>query len=153
MADGQLFAVDAAPDEAAGDEGAAGEGLAEDTTELARPAPAAVPRGERRPVWTDEDDERIQVHLAGRGARAADGSVRGTKRLRKLRANPDETSVSGAEYQLRLRKQYVCPEGGGLADRQVRADASTARLGRRYARDTGECACGQHGRARRAAKH
>ncbi|PKI83204.1 hypothetical protein MVES_002900 [Malassezia vespertilionis] len=57
-------------------------------------------------VWVDEDDERISVPLVGRDARAPDGSARGTKRLRKLRAGPDERVVSGAEYQTRLRKQF-----------------------------------------------
>lgn len=46
--------------------------------------------------------------LAGAAARAPDGSVRGTKRLRKLRTDPNETTVSGVEYQRRLRRQYVC---------------------------------------------
>lgn len=58
-------------------------------------------------LWHDEDDERLTVPLAGPNARAPDGSARGTKRLRKLRANSGETTISGAEYQRRLRKQYV----------------------------------------------
>ena len=58
-------------------------------------------------LWRDEDDERLTVPLAGPNARAPDGSVRGTKRLRKLRASPGETTISGTEYQRRLRKQYV----------------------------------------------
>lgn len=57
-------------------------------------------------AWVDADDERIMVPLAGPNARALDGSVRGTKKLRKLRAAPDEQYVNGAEYQRRLRKQY-----------------------------------------------
>ncbi|PWN41731.1 WD40 repeat-like protein [Ceraceosorus guamensis] len=35
-----------------------------------------------------------------------DGSFVGTKRLRKLRNDPDETHVSGVEYERRLREMY-----------------------------------------------
>ena len=62
---------------------------------------------EPRALWRDEDDERLTVPLAGPDARAPDGSVRGTKRLRKLRTSPSEMTISGTEYQRRLRKQYV----------------------------------------------
>lgn len=68
-------------------------------------APAAAP-AQPEAVWTDADDERIMVPLAGAGARAPDGSLRGVKKLRKLRTSPDEQVISGAEYQRRLRKQY-----------------------------------------------
>lgn len=61
---------------------------------------------EEEGVWHDADDARVQVPLAGPAARALDGSVRGTKKLRKLRAAPDEQVVDGTEYQRRLRKQY-----------------------------------------------
>lgn len=57
-------------------------------------------------AWTDADDEQIMVPLAGVGARAPDGSMRGVKKLRKLRTNPGEQVISGAEYQRRLRRQY-----------------------------------------------
>ncbi|WFD29688.1 U3 snoRNP protein [Malassezia sp. CBS 17886] len=79
----------------------------------AAPAPAAdtaavapVSTSRTGAVWTDDDDARITVPLAGPDARAPDGSRRGTKRLRKLRAHAGESVVSGTEYQLRLRKQF-----------------------------------------------
>ncbi|WFC94109.1 U3 snoRNP protein [Malassezia brasiliensis] len=57
-------------------------------------------------AWVDADDEQIMVPLVGAGARAPDGSMRGVKKLRKLRSNPSEQVISGAEYQRRLRRQY-----------------------------------------------
>ncbi|EPQ30199.1 uncharacterized protein PFL1_02315 [Pseudozyma flocculosa PF-1] len=57
-------------------------------------------------VWTDPDDATVTIALAGRDAVAVDGSKRGTKKLRRLREEAGETSVSGLEYELRLRKQF-----------------------------------------------
>lgn len=48
-----------------------------------------------RPAWEDEDDEGVQVDIAGKD------------RLRKLRKGPEERAVSGAEYQERLRARCV----------------------------------------------
>jgi len=77
---------------------------------------------EPRALWRDEDDERLTVPLAGPDARAPDGSVRGTKRLRKLRASPGEMTISGTEYQRRLRKQYVRPSPSST---NTRTDTTT----------------------------
>ena len=89
--DSALFTFDT------GDDTAVAADATEQVLDEAQP-PAAL--------WRDEDDERITVPLAGPQARASDGSVLGTKRLRKLRTSPGETTISGAEYQRRLRKQY-----------------------------------------------
>jgi hypothetical protein len=43
------------------------------------------------PAWEDEDDEGVVVDLAGRN------------RLRKLRRAPDEDTVTGKDYEERLR--------------------------------------------------
>ncbi|CAK0782784.1 hypothetical protein CVIRNUC_005979 [Coccomyxa viridis] len=51
-------------------------------------------RSSRVPVWADEDDEQVQVDIAGRD------------RLRKLRQAEDDASISGKEYEARLRKQH-----------------------------------------------
>lgn len=91
VADNDLFAVDTALEPGASAD-------AEPTVEQ--------PRSSRGGAWVDPDDERIAIPLAGRDARAPDGSLRGTKRLRKLRTSAGETSVSGTEYQERLRAQF-----------------------------------------------
>ncbi len=66
------------------------------------PAPAAE-EGKRRgreaqsgaaPAWHDDDDEHVRVDIAGRD------------RLRKLRRQPDEKGISGADYQERLRARF-----------------------------------------------
>lgn len=49
----------------------------------------------REPAWEDDDDARLQVSLAS------------TDRLRKLRRHENEDIISGAEYERRLRVQYV----------------------------------------------
>ncbi|WFD21526.1 U3 snoRNP protein [Malassezia equina] len=92
-------------------------------------APSAP--SERPALWHDEDDERITVALAGASARAADGSMRGTKRLRKLRTDPNETTVTGVEYQRRLRRhdsawsapllQNLLSSDAGLLSQQQRS--------------------------------
>ncbi|CEH19147.1 WD40 repeat protein [Ceraceosorus bombacis] len=68
--------------------------------------PRILPTTTRRPAWTDSALSSLQVALAGPSARAMDGSFVGTKRLRKLRNDPDETHVSGVEYERRLREMY-----------------------------------------------
>lgn len=60
----------------------------------------------RQPVWTDPSSATLTVALAGPEARAVDGSRRGTSRLRKLREAPDEVSISGTEYEMRLRRMF-----------------------------------------------
>ncbi|KAN0060704.1 U3 snoRNP protein [Thecaphora frezii] len=57
-------------------------------------------------VWTDPDDATLTIALTGRDAVAVDGSKRGTKKLRRLREEVGENSISGQEYELRLRKQF-----------------------------------------------
>ncbi|WFD35669.1 U3 snoRNP protein [Malassezia cuniculi] len=89
VADNELFAVDTVRD---------------DANEAAEPETGGAKT--RKAAWVDPDDERITVALAGREARAPDGSAKGTKRLRKLRTSAGETSVSGTEYQERLRAQF-----------------------------------------------
>lgn len=54
----------------------------------------------RRPVWEDEDDEEVQVNIAGRN------------RLRKLRQTEEETVVTGifSKYSLVFMVIYItCP--------------------------------------------
>jgi U3 small nucleolar RNA-associated protein 18 len=50
---------------------------------------------ERTPVWHDSDDDRLVVSLANHD------------RLRKLRRSEADDVVSGREYILRLRRQYL----------------------------------------------
>lgn len=69
--------------------------------------PSAVAGPSRpKPVWTDPSLATLLVPLVGPQARAPDGSFAGTKRLRKLRVSKDEQSVSGKEYEKRLRQMY-----------------------------------------------
>lgn len=77
---------------------------AEDFTEGQASNPRLLPVSSRKPAWTDASLFSLQVPLAGPSARAMDGSFVGTKRLRKLRSDPDETHVSGVEYERRLRE-------------------------------------------------
>jgi U3 small nucleolar RNA-associated protein 18 len=60
----------------------------------------------RRPVWTDPGSSNLNISLAGSKAGAANGSSAGTKKLRKLRQEEGETQITGAEYELRLRKVF-----------------------------------------------
>lgn len=46
-------------------------------------------------MWHDSDDDKIETSLVNQG------------RLRKLRTNEEECSISGTEYSKRLRLQYV----------------------------------------------
>eukprot|EP00624_Nannochloropsis_granulata_P004359 evm.model.NODE_3177_length_20199_cov_24.013615.7 len=54
----------------------------------------AVVKVARAPAWQDEDDEAVRVDIAGKD------------RLRKLRRQPDERDISGADYQERLRARF-----------------------------------------------
>jgi U3 small nucleolar RNA-associated protein 18 len=54
----------------------------------------AQSQGEETLVWEDSDDDRLMVSLAG------------NPRLRKLRVNEAEDTVSGREYTKRLRQQF-----------------------------------------------
>lgn len=58
----------------------------------------------RKPAWVDPSLSTLLVPLAGAAARAVDGSLLGTRRLRKLREYEGETEVGGVEYERRLRK-------------------------------------------------
>lgn len=60
----------------------------------------------RRPVWNDPSSSSLQISLAGPNARGADGGKTGTKKLRKLREEEEETEITGAEYEVRLRKVF-----------------------------------------------
>lgn len=65
----------------------------EDSDEEEAEAEAKAP-AERAPAWHDEDDEEVEVDIAARA------------RSRKLRQTPAESTLSGSEYQERLRKQH-----------------------------------------------
>lgn len=62
---------------------------------------------EGRPAWTDPDDKRLTIALAGSSAKAADGTHQGTSKLKKLRLYPGEESVNGAEYARRVRALHA----------------------------------------------
>ncbi|CAO3599684.1 unnamed protein product [Absidia cylindrospora] len=48
---------------------------------------------QQKAAWKDDNDSRLEISLAG------------TSRLRKLRKHENEETVSGMEYERRLRKQ------------------------------------------------
>ncbi|KAI5448309.1 U3 small nucleolar RNA-associated protein 18 homolog [Lathyrus oleraceus] len=50
---------------------------------------------DRKPVWVDEEEEKVTVNIAK------------VNRLRKLRKEEDENLISGSEYVSRLRAQHV----------------------------------------------
>ncbi|KAK8799519.1 hypothetical protein WA158_006068 [Blastocystis sp. Blastoise] len=50
---------------------------------------------EEKPLWHDDDDDEVEVNLVS------------TNRLRKLRADTEETKVTGTEFNKRLREHYV----------------------------------------------
>ncbi|WJX17328.1 hypothetical protein P8452_07258 [Trifolium repens] len=50
---------------------------------------------QRKPVWVDEEEEKVTVNIAS------------VNRLRKLRKEEDEKLISGSEYVARLRAQHV----------------------------------------------
>lgn len=54
----------------------------------------AVAKFARAPAWQDDDDEAVRVNIASKD------------RLRKLRWQPDEKDISGADYQERLRARF-----------------------------------------------
>ncbi|MCO5596140.1 hypothetical protein L7F22_050200 [Adiantum nelumboides] len=60
----------------------------------------------REPVWTDPSSATLTVTLAGADAKAEDGSRKGMNKLRNLRETADEVSISGTEYELRLRRTF-----------------------------------------------
>ena len=52
------------------------------------------PQSRKAPAWVDPDDATLEV------------SLKGNKRLRKLRDTPTEDAIGGREYERRLRRQY-----------------------------------------------
>lgn len=60
----------------------------------------------RKPVWTDPSTASLSVTLTGTDAKAKDGSRKGMNKLRNLRENADEVSITGTEYELRLRRTF-----------------------------------------------
>ncbi|XP_038888553.1 U3 small nucleolar RNA-associated protein 18 homolog isoform X1 [Benincasa hispida] len=50
---------------------------------------------QRKPAWVDEEEEKATVNITN------------VSRLRKLRKEEDENSISGSEYVLRLRAQHA----------------------------------------------
>ncbi|OWM75236.1 U3 small nucleolar RNA-associated protein 18 homolog [Punica granatum] len=50
---------------------------------------------QRKPVWVDEEEEKASINIAK------------VNRLRKLRKEEDESTVTGSEYVSRLRAQHV----------------------------------------------
>lgn len=50
----------------------------------------------RKPAWQDEEDDKLQINISD-----------GASRLRKLRREEDETAVTGAEFERRLRAQFT----------------------------------------------
>ncbi|CAO1620957.1 unnamed protein product [Parajaminaea phylloscopi] len=120
LADDQLFAFDGA-DDPEGDEAeteisstssdasdSEGPSSEEESEEAPQPGPSrsTAAGAQKSAVWTDPSTSSLLVALVGPNARAVDGSLAGTKRLRKLRVNKDEREISGREYELRLRQQY-----------------------------------------------
>ncbi|XP_058108193.1 U3 small nucleolar RNA-associated protein 18 homolog [Magnolia sinica] len=53
------------------------------------------PKLERKPAWIDDEEERTKVDIAK------------VNRLRKLRREEDESSISGTDYVSRLRAQHI----------------------------------------------
>ncbi|UZJ51256.1 hypothetical protein CBS101457_000576 [Exobasidium rhododendri] len=67
---------------------------------------AAYMSERRRPVWTDSGSSNLKISLAGSDAKGANGTKVGTKKLRKLREAEGEMQITGAEYEVRLRKVF-----------------------------------------------
>jgi hypothetical protein len=53
----------------------------------------AAEKKDKKPVWHDDDDENLNIDLAGKD------------RLRKLRKSEEETLISGPEFAKRVREQ------------------------------------------------
>lgn len=69
---------------------------------------------ERKPVWVDEEEEKATVN------------IKNVSRLRKLRNEENENSISGSEYVLRLRAQHAKLNPGtewAQLDVQTRVDS------------------------------
>lgn len=67
----------------------------EEDMELGEEATEAQKRMERKPVWTDDEEEKIAVNIAE------------VPRLRKLRKKAEETVITASEYVSRLRAQHI----------------------------------------------
>lgn len=67
-------------------------------------------------VWHDSDDERITINLTN------------SDRLKKLRKNPDDTSISASSYVNRLRAQFekIYPRPRWIEDLEKAEDDSDA---------------------------
>lgn len=96
--------------------------------------PTKGPR--RRPVWTDPSIDNLKISLAGPDAKSSNGSRTGTKKLRKLREEAGETQITGAEYELRLRKLFekLHPRPS-WASLSIRKPASTSENGEANSRE------------------
>ncbi|KZT61781.1 WD40 repeat-like protein [Calocera cornea HHB12733] len=88
---------------------------AEDSLAVAPPTVAAHPlssSAKKKPAWTDPSDATLNISLST------------SNRLRKLRTSADEDTVSGREYELRLRRQFEslvpAPEWAKSSKRSVR---------------------------------
>lgn len=148
--DDQLFTVDTGVDDAAEDDARSrsssssseamsgsdeesGDDDVEDDREdkLEGPSRRSGDGGRRRqPAWTDPASASLVIPLAGGDARANDGTRSGTQKLRRLRETPDEKEVSGAEYEMRLRRMYEKlhprPQWASLDRRSGRSGDSTS---------------------------
>ena len=59
-------------------------------------ATRAQPQPKRKPAWNDDDDAKVEIDISD-----------GAARLRKLRRDESEATVSGAEFERRLRAQFT----------------------------------------------
>jgi len=50
---------------------------------------------EMTPAWIDDDDETLEINLTS------------VNRTKKLRESEEEITLSGVEYEKRLRKQWI----------------------------------------------
>ncbi|KAG5463635.1 MAG: WD40-repeat-containing domain protein [Olpidium bornovanus] len=70
--------------------------------------------GRKQPAWCDEDDDTFAVDVTAKA------------RSRKLRKTEAETTLTGREYEQRLRAQYCRMNNPHVAFRQVRKDPPEA---------------------------